>query len=479
MDEQDRRKKANGSAPDSSGGKTASVSGRLARPPAAPVVVNHFLPPLKGGRNFTIFDLADHLARTEWWGAESLAAVQLRQAAELVRYAHKFSPFYKDRLAGIAAASSEGLTPEAFAAIPFLTREEVQNAKDSLFSTKLPRGHGPAFDVHTNGSSGQPVHTKSTRYSGLFNMAATLRGHRWFGRDLAGTNVTIKVVSDDQGRVKNQGWAGGSAGTGFTYSNRIPVAQLYDWLLADDPHYLQCHPSILQELIHRSLDIGTKPARLRDVRSMGEILDPGLRALCRREWGVPVRDNYSCEELGTLALTCPEHDHLHIQAERVLVEILDDENRPCAPGEVGRVVVTGLVNFATPLIRYELGDRAIAGPPCPCGRGLGVIERIIGRERLPVILPSGDRLFPVLDAEPLLLKSGVRQYQLVQTSVEEIDIRLVADRHLSEQEAADIGAHLQRNFGHPFRFNFIYVDEIPREPGGKYQIFKSELTWAD
>lgn len=476
MDEQDRRKKANGSAPDSSGGKRVTVSGRLPRPPAGPIVTNHFLPPIDDGKALAGFDLAGHLAQTERWGAESLAAVQLHQAAELVRYAQKFAPFYKDRLAGVVSVADRGLTPAAFASIPFLTREEVQNAKASLFSTKLPRDHGPAFDVHTTGSSGQPVHVKSTKYSNWFNTAVTSRGHRWFGRDLAGSNVTIKVVPGDKGRSRIRGWALGSTGPSLVYSNRIPVAQLFDWLLQDDPHYLQCHPSILQELIHRSLDVGAKPTQLRDVRSMGEILEPGLRTLCQREWGVPVRDNYSCEELGTLALTCPENDHLHVQAERVLVEILDDENRPCAAGEVGRVVVTGLVNFATPLIRYELGDRAIAGPRCPCGRGLGTIERIIGRERLPVILPSGDRLFPVLDAEPLLLKSGVRQYQLTQKSVEEIDIKLVADQPLSEDETAEISAHLQRNFGHPFRFNFIYVDEIPREPGGKFQIFKSDLA---
>ena len=476
MASRDRRKKANGSAPDSTGSTGVSVSGRLRRPPAAPVVANHFLPPAVGGKGLTGSGLADHLALTERWGAESLAAVQLRQAAELVRYARKFSPFYKDRLVDIDLAPGAALTPKAFAAIPLLTREDVQSAKESLFCTKLPRGHGPAFDLYTTGSSGQPVHVKSTKYSSLFNTAATLRGHRWFGRDLAGTNVTIKVVSDDQGRVKHGSWAAGGAGPGFTYSNRIPVNRLYDWLLEDDPHYLQCHPSILQELIHRSLELGRKPARLRDVRSMGEILEPGLRTLCRREWGVPVRDNYSCEELAILALTCPEQDHLHIQAERVLVEILNDENRPCAPGEVGRVVATGLVNFATPLIRYELGDRAEAGAPCACGRGLGVIERIIGRERLPVILPSGDRLFPVLDAEPLLLKGGVRQYQLTQTGTGEIDVKLVADRRLREAEEADITAHLQRNFGHPFRFNFVYVDEIPREPGGKFQIFKSDLV---
>ena len=476
MDDQDKRKKANGSALGSNHGKPVTLAGRLSQPPVAPVVTNHFLPPLKGGRGLAGFDLAGHLAQTERWGAESLAALQVRQAAELVRYAQKFSLLYKDRLTGVAVARGVGLTSEEFGAIPILTRVEVQNAKSSLFTTKLPRGHGPAFEVYTSGSSGRPVHVKSTRYSSLFNAAATSRGHRWFARDLAGANVTIQVVSNDKGRFRNKGWAAGSSGPSHVYSNRIPVNQLYNWLLHDDPHYLQCHPSILQELIHRSVDVGTKPARLRDVRSMGEILDPGLRALCQREWGVPVRDNYSCEELGTLALTCPEHDHLHIQSERVLVEILNDENCICAPGEVGRVVVTGLVNFAMPLIRYELGDRAIAGAPCPCGRGLGVIERIIGWERLPVILPSGDRLFPVLDAEPLLLKSGVRQYQLVQTSVEEIDIKLVADQPLSEPEEVGIAAHLQRNFGHPFRFKFIYVDEIPREPSGKFQIFKSELV---
>lgn len=476
MVNRDRVKKTNGSATGTRGGRPVTVSGRLPRSPAAPAVANHFLPPDKDGKGFTVFDLADRLAETEWWPADRLAAAQLRQATELVCYAQKYSPFYKDRLAGVVAASDEGLTPEAFDAIPFLTREDVQNAKDSLFSTKLPQGHGPAFDVHTTGSSGQPVHVRSAKYSSLFNMAVTLRGHRWFARNPAGFNVTIKVVSGDKGRAKSKSWAAGGTGPSFTYSNRVPVAQLFDWLLHDDPHYLQCHPSILQELIHRSLDVGAKPARLRDVRSMGEILEPGLRALCQREWGVPVRDNYSCEELATVALTCPEYDHLHVQSERVLVEILDEYNRPCAPGVIGRVVVTGLVNFATPLIRYELGDRAIAGPPCPCGRGLGVIERIIGRERLPVILPSGDRLFPVLDAEPLLLRGGVRQYQLVQTSVEEIEIKLVADQRLSDPEAADISVHLQRNFGFPFRFNFVYVDEIPREPGGKFQIFKSELT---
>ena len=81
---------------------------------------------------------------------------------------------------------------------------------------------------------------------------------------------------------------------------------------------------------------------------------------------------YSCEEAGYIALQCPQAEHYHCQSESVLVEVLDDEGRPCTPGQVGKVVLTALHNFAMPLIRYENQDYAEVGPPCACGRGLPV-----------------------------------------------------------------------------------------------------------
>ena len=77
---------------------------------------------------------------------------------------------------------------------------------------------------------------------------------------------------------------------------------------------------------------------------------------------------YSSQEVGYIALQCPENESYHIQAENVLVEILDDDGLPCEPGEVGRVVVTALHNLATPLLRYDIGDYAEVGSPCSCGR---------------------------------------------------------------------------------------------------------------
>src|SRR3546814_9801972 len=75
--------------------------------------------------------------------------------------------------------------------------------------------------------------------------------------------------------------------------------------------------------------------------------------LCRDVWGLKIADLYSTQEAGYLALQCPEHEHYHVQSEAVLLEVLDEEDRPCRPGEVGRVVVTPLTNFAMPMIRYR------------------------------------------------------------------------------------------------------------------------------
>jgi phenylacetate-CoA ligase len=131
---------------------------------------------------------------------------------------------------------------------------------------------------------------------------------------------------------------------------------------------------------------------LSQVSTLSEIVDPVLRDDCAQAWGAAVCDVYSCEELGMIAIQCPEHPHYHVQSESVFVEVLNERGEACAPGETGRVVATDLHNFALPLVRYEVGDYAEVGAACPCGRGLPVLSRIMGRQRNMLTLPSGDTM---------------------------------------------------------------------------------------
>ena len=129
-----------------------------------------------------------------------------------------------------------------------------------------------------------------------------------------------------------------------------------------------------------------------------------------------------------------------------------------------------------PLIRYSIGDRAEVGPSCACGRGLPVITRILGRSRDLVTLPSGERRFGVLSFDKVLNEiPAVIQGQVVQKTIEHLEVRLVAKRHLSAEEEAKIRDRLIRNYKYSFRITFAYCDAIPRSSTGKYFDFLSEL----
>jgi phenylacetate-CoA ligase len=276
-------------------------------------------------------------------------------------------------------------------------------------------------------------------------------------------------------------WTGAAGATfangpGFMFDANRKVSEQLDWLLRIAPDYLLTYPSLLKELLRESRRRGVRPGRLRAVKLFGEQLHDGLREQVREDWGVPLYDVYSAIETGYLALQCPENEHYHVTAEAAVVEILDRADRPCAPGEIGRVVVTPLHNFAMPLIRYDIGDYAEVGPPCSCGRGLPVLSRIMGRVRNMLILPDGGVTWPNVQRPITTCGLPVIQFQIVQRTRTALEARLVVARPLTAAEEDTLRASLNEHCGAAFDISFTYLPEIARGPGGKYEDFYSEVA---
>jgi phenylacetate-CoA ligase len=203
-----------------------------------------------------------------------------------------------------------------------------------------------------------------------------------------------------------------------------------------------------------------------------------VREWCRVAWGVPVVDTYSAEEVGYIALQCPAHEHYHVQAESVLVEILDERGAPCTPGQIGRVVITDLHNFATPLVRYDIGDYAEVGEPCPCGRTLPVLRRILGRVRNVLIARDGRRYWPAFGSRALGEIAAIRQHQFVQKAYDLVEARLVVAAPLMAQEEERLRRHVLSRLPEGFRLQIVYRENIPRGAGGKFEEFVSEIPSA-
>jgi len=419
--------------------------------------------------------LVQQLGDTQWWSADDILEHQLKQLELLFRHAAKTVPAYRDRLGRVFGLPPGALSLDHVRALPVLKRGDLQGSGDSFASREAPSGHGRSHTFRTSGSTGTPVEVRRSDLDLLINAALGLRYHHWHKRDFAGSNVTIKTV-DGRAAPGAGSWAPCYAtGPSLVYDIQTPTPRLFERFIGDDPDYLQTHPSLLEALVKLSQETGRNPQRLREVRTFGETVSDDLRELVASVWRVSLSDNYSSEEFGIIALQCPTSRHLHVQAEHVFLEVLDEGGAPCAPGAMGRVVVTALQNFVEPLIRYDIGDYAIAGGTCSCGRGLPVLERVVGRERNLVRLPGGDKIHPVFREEALLAIAPLRQYQLVQKSLDLIEVHAIVDGGLSPVQETALETHFNQSFGHRFTYRFVVADALPRAPNGKFEIFRSEL----
>jgi phenylacetate-CoA ligase len=210
---------------------------------------------------------------------------------------------------------------------------------------------------------------------------------------------------------------------------------------------------------------------------VGETLSPHTRDAARERWGVGVVDTYSSQELGTIAVQCPDSRLYHVMAETLIVEVLNGEGLACRPGEMGRLVVTDFRNFATPLIRYDIGDFAEAGPPCPCGRGLPTLSRVYGRERNLIRMPDGTRHWPFIGAVKFRELPAIQQFQFIQDGRETIELRLVTRHALSAEEESDLTLRVQGALGFAFCVRFTYfADRLPMGARGKFEEFVCRMS---
>jgi phenylacetate-CoA ligase len=416
-----------------------------------------------------ILALQYQFEQSQWWPAAVLQARQLRQFAAVFRHAVDTVPYYRERYAPWMSGIADWTQ---YRELPVSTRREVQEAGESMHSNAPPPAHGPVMTTESSGSTGSPLVTRGTAWTQLLWHALLLRDHIWHRRDFGGKLVAIRNRATPA-RLADWGPATAAFRTGPSVVRTVSAdldEQLH-WLAAEDPDYLLSLATNIHALAQRSLEIRLRLPRLKQVRTFAEMLRPDTRRLVREAWGVTVADSYSSEELGYIALQCPDTEGYHVQCESLIVEVLDEAGRPCEPGETGQVVVSTLHNFAMPLLRYASGDYAEAGAPCACGRGLPLLRRIVGRQRNMLFSPDGRRYWPSFASEVWRPIAPILQFQVIQNTRDDIEFNFVCSRGLTADEHRALVAALNGSLGFDYRVTLRRLDAIPRPKGGKYEDF--------
>ncbi|HEY3900473.1 MAG TPA: AMP-binding protein [Chthoniobacter sp.] len=436
----------------------------------------HLIPPdlRKDNGSAQILSLLAERRATERLSPAELAQLQANYLLELARHAVAHSPRFSGRMA------TAGLTPwtlaesGGLAKLPPLTRRGLVEAGDSLFCQAVPKDHGRVGTTSTSGSTGEPVTVRRTEACLLHWQVYTLREHLWHDRDFSGrlaavrANFTEPIVRPDWGPPTNLFLRTGPL-SGMPPSST--VEELVRWLSQFDPDYFLVLPSTLAGIVAELERTGQRLPRLRTVRTVSETVSDRLREEVRRVLGVPIEDIYTSQECGVIATQCPEEGTYHV-SESILLEVVDTAGRACGPGEIGRILVTDLVNYATPLVRYEIGDYAEVGGPCSCGRGLPTIRRFLGRERNLVLLPDGTRHWPLVGFHRWAEVHPIRQFQFIQLDRKTILAKMSASSRPTAEQEARLTAILQDELKYPFEIRYEWHESpLPRGPGGKFEEF--------
>lgn len=411
------------------------------------------------------------LSETERLTHEELERDVLLHLQKLLEHAQSQVPYYRERLAAVVRVPLGELTRERYRElVPILTRAEVQEHAGALRAKLVSPAHrGNGRVTTTSGSTGRPIATEGTRVASALSAAQQERFHAWHARDLDATTAFITSPQVSKDGARRAGWSVSGSGAAIEQSLLTPLSEQLAWLVRERPRYLVCYPSNLRALLRESVARGVRPEGLDDVTVSSEPIGPELRELVASEWGAPLVGTYSASEVGGIALERPGESHYLVQAEFVLVEVLRDDDTACAPGEVGRVVVTALHQALRPLIRYEIGDyaRAEAAPE----RGLPRLGRVLGRERNMVTLPGGGEVWPFFELGELVALRALKQWQLVQHTASAIEVRIVSDRSLSDAEQRTLSEVVHRCLPARFELTFRHVPFIPRSASGKYEEF--------
>lgn len=383
----------------------------------------------------------------------------------IIKYATEHVPFYK----GINPLSS-------LSDMPIITKKMIQ-ANPNMFKSD-EAGIIPYIEVSSSGSTGMPLTVLKTHDQICLELDEFLEECDLHQVDLQSKYAIIRagatIANYDHWLFVHPSI---KTGPSCVIPSSTDVVTQLLWLNKHQPRYLLTHPSNLKELVKVSFDV-LKPTSLEFVRTIGEPVTDALRKMVRNAWGIEIIDLYSSRECGRIAYQCPhEPTKYHIQNDNVFVEVLNERNENCLPGEIGRVVVTCLESYLMPLIRYENGDYAEVGQTCPCLNNSKTLRRIIGRERNMITLSDGTKHWPSFPSEEwTTISQTIRQFKLIQHTVDDIEVQLVCDYNLAPIQEIQIGLMLNRRFSSEFEYNFTYLNELQIGKNGKFEDFVSNVN---
>ena len=417
--------------------------------------------------------------KSQFLPAAELAALQRRRLREILHQGYDHCPFYKRRFDGAGLKPPDFDDPSCLQRIPVLTKLDIQQHQQAMLADNVP----PELRAknQTGGSTGMPVqfYVDLERFDS--RMASTARHDSWAGYRpgdwcayLWGARLDMISTTRLWDRLRNR----------LLY-RRIELntsgISARDWevFLAS---IRQKRPRIMlayaQSAVLFAKHVREKQftdIRFESIITTSEVLFPEQRQLLEETFGAKVFNRYGSREVSVLASECEHHKGLHVNADALLVEIQPD---PSIPAPDGKILVTDLLNRSMPLIRYEIGDLGRwAREPCPCGRGLPLVQDLQGRLTDFLEMPDGRQISGVALLTWVFADvSELQHVQIVQDTRDEVKLKIVPGRTYEPSVEKRLRERLQHYLQSDVRVLVELCDEVEISASGKRRFVINRIS---
>ena len=413
-------------------------------------------------------------------GPDELRGARDRAVRRMVDHAWRTVPWYREAMHGRGLRPEDLRTVEDLGRLPFLEGRDLQVRPDELLSTEHPPDR--CLTLRSGGSTGAPHGVRHSSGALIANVAygerdrAIVARHvgRWAGYRQLSFGPPFASGPEIQAFVRQR-----TIRPAGVRIERL-TASVFEGFEAsaaridrDGPDVVQGYGSYVGPLFRHIAADGRRRHLPRVVTYSSDSLPDADRALIEEDLGIPVLGRYQAVEALKIAFQCGAGPWMHVNEDLYPVRIVDEAGNMVPDGEPGQVVVSNLVNRATVLLNYRLGDRARRLPGvCPCGRTLPRISLPEGRLDDWVTLPSGEVLHPQAVRSLFTDEIRVWEYQVIQEAPSRFRVNLVID---PEADTEELGRRIESKFtarlGPETTIAIAFVGALTRTPGGKVRGF--------
>lgn len=424
----------------------------------------------KFGKGFS--DFLAHIEETQWWTKDELIEYQNEKLRGLIRFVAENSRFYRKVMQRAGVKPSDIKEVSDLKRLPYLEKDDIRNNLQEISPT-----HRKDLRLelkHTSGTTGAGMHFYWDSSAIMKEYAFVARHRRWAGVEPLDLQATFggRIVVPVS-RKEPPFWR-------TNLAERQVFFSMYHVSKRNAPHYLkklrdlrpvlvQGYPSMLSTIAIFSKELDVNISGPRAVFTSSETLPEYQRTLIEEAFQCRVFDWYGNSELAASVGQC-EKGRYHLNSEYGIVEV--DPGIRGMQDKAGEMICTSFTNYGTPLLRYRIGDLIrFSDAKCPCGRGLPVVDNLIGRMDDIIVTPNGayvgrmDHVFK--DA------TFLKEAQIIQEDESTIRVLIVPRKGFDEEHMRQVHHEITNRLGEEMDIAIEIVDEIPREANGK---FRSVIT---